>query len=274
MNDIPNTISIFMRIYLENKNDILFNKVIGYNDFLSKDKKTEFYDIINSHFNKIGLYKDYYKDGISFTDFIENIDKQLKIKGLDGIEITIDNVSKEISDKLFIEIDTAKHLLGKRLLSIYIGFAFEYHFKLLFEPYKDFKIIFSKELDTKYKLDFIIEYKGIRLGFQLKTITNMGININTKLEHKQILTYAKCKNKLNGIYYVYHNDNGQFLYLKEIKELFLGVVPIEDNNPIYFLDYKIANKPKINEKYNYYVCENDIDIIKSIIEIFDKYMLT
>ena len=272
MNDTLKTISIFTKIYLENKNDILFNKVIGYNDFLFKDKKTEFYDIVKPHFSisKIGLFKELYEDGISFSTFIGNINNKLDT----DIVTTIDNVSKEISDKLYIEIDTAKHLLGKYLLNIYMGFAFEYHFKLLFEPYKDFKIIFSKELDTKYKLDFIIEYKGIRLGFQLKTITNMGININTKLEHKQILTYAKSKNKLNGIYYVYHNDNGQFLYLKEIKELFLGVTPIEDNNPIYFLDYKTANKPKINEKYNYYVCENDIDIIKSIIEIFDKYMLT
>lgn len=269
--------NIFSKIYLENKGYSAFEKTIKYNEYnmLSSEKRSQFRNIVDPYFtiNKIGLWKLLYEDGDSFANFILNIDTALKDNGLDGIETTINNVSKEISNKLYIEIDTAKHILGKYLLNIYMGFAFEYHFKLLFEPYKDFKVIFSKDLDTKYKLDFIIEYKGIRLGFQLKTITNMGININTKSEYKQILTYAKCKNKLNGIYYVYHNDNGQFLYLKEIKELFLGVTPIEDN-PIYFLDYKIANKPKINEKYNYYVCENDIDIINSIIEIFDKYMLT
>lgn len=156
----------------------------------------------------IGYYKEHYTEGITLTQFINNI---LNYVGLEHYKQILDKLVEYIRlmyNKSFTDSEIKETIYYQMFYRVYVGFLFE---DLLVEFLRNegFEIIQSRELDNKYKIDILIkhsEYEGA-VGIQCKSDSYLNIKQSIKdnhiAQHQKSIDDGVCREVIFILYNSY-----------------------------------------------------------------------
>lgn len=189
----------------------------------------------------IGYYKDFYAEGITLSQFINNI---LKYVGLEHYKQTLNELVKYIKAMYNIKFsdNEIKEVIYYRMFyKNYKGFLFE-DLLVEFLQNEEFEIIQSKELDNKYKIDLLLKHKNYDslIGIQCKNLSYLKVKKSIKdnhiAQHKKAIEDDIC----NEVIFLLYDSNFN---------IFVNYgIPIEEGKLVKFIKNKFKNS---NKKYLY-----------------------
>lgn len=185
----------------------------------------------------IGYYKDYYLEGITLSQFINNI---LKYVGLEHYKQTLNELVKYIKAMYNISFSDSeiKEVIYYRMFyKYYVGFLFE-DLLIEFLQNEGFEIIQSKELDNKYKIDLLLKHKDYDslIGIQCKNLSYLkvkkSIKDNHTAQHNKAIEDEICN---EVIFLLYGSDFNIFVNYG---------IPIKEGKLVEFIKNKFKNGNK------------------------------
>lgn len=132
----------------------------------------------------IGYYKEHYAEGITLSEFINNILKYTGVKLYKQILNELVEYIKAIYKISFSDSEIKEAIYYRMFYKNYIGFLFE-DLLVEFLQNEGFEIIQSKELDNKYKIDILLkhqDYEGA-IGIQCKNQSYLNVKKSIKANH-------------------------------------------------------------------------------------------
>ena len=194
--ELQNTLNIANELTTEEMNEINSLYYHSSNAAISK---------LRNKATKKVYFKDYYSDGINFTEFIDNI---LTIKPNGEYSFyyyildLIIKATEEIGQYLYYteEESIQNYLYYLVFIKPYYGYTTEYLLKYSLDKINKVTILDDNyfnlregELDNLYKIDIAFKYKSKIYAIQMKSYSFLGLNGNS---------YAK-RNILNGVFKAY-----------------------------------------------------------------------
>lgn len=226
--------------YLKHREGDKYYKIFS-NIKIDSDLKSIVTKELNSNFwrNKfnIGYYKDYYAEGITLSQFINNI---LKYVGLEHYKQTLNELVKYIKAMYNISFSDSeiKEVIYYRMFyKYYVGFLFE-DVLVEFLQNEEFEIIQSKELDNKYKIDLLLKHKNYEgaIGIQCKNESYLKVKKSIKdnhiAQHKKAIENEICN---EVIFLLYDSDFNIFVNYG---------ISIEEGKLVEFIKNKFKNRHK------------------------------
>lgn len=189
----------------------------------------------------IGYYKDYYLEGITLSQFINNI---LKYVGLEHYKQTLNELVKYIKAMYNISFSDSKIkevIYYRMFYKNYVGFLFE-DLLVEFLQNEEFEIIQSKELDNKYKIDLLLKHQDYdnSIGIQCKNLSYLkvkkSIKDNHTAQHNKAIEDEICN---EVIFLLYDSDFNIYINYG---------IHIEEGKLVKFIKNKFKNS---NKKYLY-----------------------
>ena len=196
---------------------------------------------LNSNFWKdkfnIGYYKDYYAEGITLSKFINNILKKVDVKLYKQTLNELVKYIKTMYNISFSDSEIKEAIYYRMFYKNYVGFLFE-DLLVEFLQNEEFKIIQSKELDNKYKIDLLLKHKDYDslIGIQCKNLSYLkvkkSIKDNHTAQHKKAIEDDICN---EVIFLLYDSDFNIFVNYG---------IPIKEGKLVEFIKNKFENRHK------------------------------
>lgn len=196
---------------------------------------------LNSNFWKgkfnIGYYKDYYAEGITLSQFINNILKKVDVKLYKQTLNELVKYIKTMYNISFSDSEIKEAIYYRMFYKNYVGFLFE-DLLVEFLQNEEFEIIQSKELDNKYKIDLLLKHKNYDslIGIQCKNESYLKVKKSIKDNHTAQHNKAIENEICNEVIFLLYDSNFN---------IFVNYgIPIEEGKLVKFIKNKFENRHK------------------------------
>ena len=226
--------------YLKHREGDKYYKIFS-NIKIDSDLKSIVTKELNSNFwrNKfnIGYYKDYYAEGITLSQFINNILKYVDVKLYKQTLNELVKYIKAMYNIKFSDNEIKEVIYYRMFYKNHKGFLFE-DVLVEFLQNEGFEIIQSKELDNKYKIDLLLKHKDYdnSIGIQCKNLSYLKVKKSIKdnhiAQHKKAIENEICN---EVIFLLYDSDFNIFVNYG---------IAIKEGKLVEFIKNKFENRHK------------------------------